>query len=59
MSVPCTCDAAGLEEPGLQLRGLKLGGLLEVKFDAEELGKLFSQPADAMSCASGECSAGP
>ena len=55
----CACDAAGLAEPGLELRGLKLGDLWEAMLDAEELGKPFSQPADTKNCASGESSEGP
>lgn len=58
MNVVCACGAAGLAEPGLELRDLKPGGLCDAMPDPEELGKPFSQPADTRNWASGERSDG-
>lgn len=59
MNAVCACGAAGLAEPCLDVRGLKPGGLWDAMLDPEELGKLFSQPADTRNWASGERSDGP
>ena len=58
MNAVCACGAAGLAEPGLELRGLKPGGLCDAVLDPEEFGKPFSQPADTRNWASGERSDG-
>lgn len=58
MNAVCAWVAAGLAEPGLELRDLKAGGLGDAMLDPLELGKPFSQPADTRNCVSGERSDG-
>ena len=54
MKAGCVCVPAGPAEPGLHgPSALKAGGLWDVMLGLEELGKLFSQPADTRNCASG------